>query len=140
MGSLMIGFSVPVFARSRQLRMRDEMAAMERMAEADLAMEQADTDARLIELIAEIERASDLIELYRSEILPQADANVESAFASYRSGGVDFMTLIDARMSANDYEQEYHVLLAEYGIAIVELEMAIGRELTPTRATDGEAR
>lgn len=138
MGSLMIGFSVPVFARSRQLRMRDEMVAMRRMAEADLTMERAETDARLVELTAELRRAAELIALYENEILPQADANVASAFSSYRTGAVDFMTLIDARMSANQFEQELHVLLAEYGIATAEMEMIVGRELFPADRMDRE--
>jgi outer membrane protein TolC len=130
MGSLMIGFSLPVFAGARQLRMRDEASAMESMAEAELALDRALVDAGIAELLAELERSRSLIALYRQEILPQADGNVVSAMSSYRSGAVDFMTLVDARMSANDYEQELHALRAEYGQGIAELEMTIGRELT----------
>jgi outer membrane protein, heavy metal efflux system len=62
-------------------------------------------------------------------VLPQARMTVESSFASYGAGAVDFMTLVDAQMSVGRYEQELHVLLAEYGRGIAELEMTIGREL-----------
>ena len=44
MGSLMFGASLPVFARDRQLKMREEAAAMQLMARADLA--NARRDAR----------------------------------------------------------------------------------------------
>jgi outer membrane protein TolC len=109
--------------------MRDEARAMERMAAADLADMRARVDARIGELLAELERSRRLIALYQGEVLPQGEANVESAFSSYRVGSVDFMTLVDAQMTVNEYEQEYYALLAGYGAGIAELEMAVGREL-----------
>ena len=131
---LMVGFSVPVFASRRQLPMRAEMEAMQRMAEAELAQERAEVTARIRTLVAELERIGALLRMYRSEIMPQARANVESAFASYRSGAVDFMTVVDARMAVNEFEQEVHELIADYGTAISELEMTMGRVLPVTDA------
>lgn len=129
MGSVMLGFSIPVFAKSRQLRMRDEAAAMRGMADAELAEMRSNVDARLNELLAELERTRTLLDLYRSEILPQSRANVQASLSSYRVGKVDFMTLVDAQMTVNEYEQEYFGLMADYGRFIAELEMALGREL-----------
>jgi outer membrane protein TolC len=140
MGGAMLGFTIPIFAPSRQLKMRDEAAAMERMAQADLADMRARVDARIGELIADLARARTLIGLLRDQVLPQAEANVESSFSSYRVGSVDFMTLVDAQMTVNRYEQEYHGLLAEYGTRIAELEMEIGRELPSTIQTLAEVR
>jgi outer membrane protein TolC len=140
MGGAMIGFTIPIFAPSRQLRMRDEAAAMERMARADLADMRAGVAARIGELVADLERARTLIHLYQSRVLPQAEANFESSFSSYRVGSVDFMTLVDAQMTINRYEQEYHGLLAEYGTAVGELEMTVGRELRAEAAILAEAR
>ncbi|MEJ2219169.1 MAG: TolC family protein, partial [Gemmatimonadota bacterium] len=104
MGSALLGFSIPLFAKSRQLRLRDEAAAMKAMAEARLTSDRAQVDARIGELLAELERDRTLVALYRAEILPEADANVESALSSYRVGAVDFMTLVDAQMTANSYK------------------------------------
>lgn len=140
MGSAMIGFSLPLFARSRQLRMRDETAAMEAMARAQLAELRAGVDARIGELLAELERTRTLVDLYRAEVLPQALANVESSFSSYRVGTVDFMTLVDAQMTANEYEQELFGLLAEYGRSVAELETTLGRELPRSSRMMAEAR
>lgn len=139
MGSAMVGFSLPVFAGRRQLKMRQEAAAMERMAEAELDDVVVEIDARIGELLAEIDRARTLMTLYRSEILPQAAAAVQSAFASYRVGAVDFMTLVDAQMSVNRFDRELAELQAEHAQALAELEMTIGRELPSTRLeTRGE--
>jgi outer membrane protein TolC len=140
MGSLMLGFSVPVFAGQRQLQMRREAAAMEEMAEAELADIRAQVDARIGELIAELERARTLIALYRSEVLPQAGVNVSSALSGYRVGAVDFMTLVDAQMTVNEYREEQHALFAEYGRLIAELEMTVGREIPLSNPTLVEQR
>lgn len=129
MGSLMIGASLPVFARSRQLRMRDEAAAMRRMAEAELAAMRATTRGSVAEAYANLVRARNLSELYRTTILPQAEATVASALAAYRVGAVDFMTLLDDRMTVNTYRQELFVLEAAQGKAWAELEMLLGRQL-----------
>lgn len=129
MGSLMIGATLPIFARSRQLRMREEMAAMKRMAEADLASMRAETRGQVSEAFANLSRARRLAALYRTTVIPQAEATVESSLAAYRVGSVDFMTLLDNRMAVNQYRQELIALQAEEGTAWAELEMLLGREL-----------
>jgi outer membrane protein TolC len=131
MGGAMVGFSIPIFAAGRQLKMRDEASAMRHMATADLADMRASVDAEIGELLAELERARTLIDLYETAVIPQAEANVESSFSSYRVGSVDFMTLVDAQMTLNQYEQENYELLAAYGTAVSRLEAAVGRELPP---------
>ena len=78
---------------------------------------------------AALTRARNLATLYRGTIIPQADATVASALAAYRVGAVDFMTLLDDRMTINTYWQELHVLEAEQGKSWAELEMLLGREL-----------
>ena len=136
MGSFMLGASLPVFARDRQFRMREEAAAMTRMAQADLAAMRAETRGKLGEAYASLTRARALSRLYRSTVLPQAEAAVASALAAYRVGGVDFMTLLEGRMTVNEYRQQLHVLEADEGKAWAELEMLIGRELfDPNRAS-----
>ncbi|MHB0948520.1 MAG: TolC family protein [Gemmatimonadaceae bacterium] len=129
MGSLMLGASVPVFARSRQYKLREEADAMRAMARADLAAMQADTRGRLAESYANLVRARNLIALYRTTILPQAEATVASALAAYRVGQVDFMTLLDNRMTVNRFRQELAVLEADEGKAWAELEMLTGTDL-----------
>jgi outer membrane protein TolC len=129
MGSLMLGASIPVYARSRQLRMRDEAAAMRTMAEADLAAMRSDTRGRMAELYADYRGARNLRALYRTTVLPQAEATVTASFAAYRVGDVNLMTLLDNQMTVNRYRQELIKLDAEQGKAIAEMEMLLGREL-----------
>ena len=73
-----------------------------------------------------------MVGLYDAEILPQARATVESALSSYRSGGVDFLTLLDAEVALTRFEAELAVLVAEYGAALSDLEATVGRPLPTT--------
>ena len=129
MGSLMLGASIPVFARDRQLQMRQEAAAMEQMAQSDVAAMRADTRGRIGEAYAGLTRARNLARLYRTTVLPQAEATVASALSAYRVNGVDFMTLLDDQMTVNKYRQDLYALDADQGKAWAELEMLTGREL-----------
>ena len=134
MGSVMLGITVPIFAGRRQLPMRREAEAMEQMSRAELEDLQVQVEARIGELLAELHRARTLVELYHTDVLPQAEADVLSSFSSYRVGTVDFMTLVDAQMTLNRYQQDLYVLLAEYGHMFADLEMTIGRVLPDTGA------
>ena len=129
MGSLMVGASLPIHAKDRQLQMREEANAMHAMATADLAAMRAETRGAVGEAHASLVRARRLAELYRSSVLPQAEATVASSLASYRVGTVNFMTLLDAQMSLNQYRQQLITLEAEEGKAWAELEMLTGRVL-----------
>ncbi len=134
MGSLMVGAALPIWARSRQLAMRDEAGAMRAMAEADLATMRAATRGRVGEVHAELVSVRDLAALYRGSVLPQAEAAAIAALASYRTGAVDFMTVIDDRMTVNRYRQELVALDATQGRAWAELEMLTGRPLLAAAA------
>jgi outer membrane protein TolC len=127
--SLMFGVNLPIFAGSRQLAMRREAEAMREMAASDLEAMRADTRSRVAELYASAERARRLGALYSETILPQAGTAVASALAAYRTGSVDFMTLLDNQMTVNAYRQDLYSLEAQRGQALAELEMLLGRPL-----------
>jgi outer membrane protein TolC len=145
MVSLMAGFSVPIWAGRRQLKMRQETEAMRRGAEAELAAMQAETRGRLGELTAAVRRTRELRTLYQSTILPEAEATVTSTLAAYQAGEVDLPMLLDAQMTVNRYRQQVFQLDAEEGVALAELEMLLGQplfdpELTEPRQPPGDER
>jgi len=129
MGSLMIGASLPIYAKNRQLQLREEANAMSAMAAADLGAMRAETRGAVGEAHASLVRARRLAALYRTSVLPQAEATVTSSLASYRVGTVNFMTLLESQMTLNQYRQELFTLEAEEGKAWAELEMLTGRVL-----------
>ena len=136
MVSLMLGFSVPIWAGRRQFQMRRETEAMRLGAEAELRAMQAGTRAQLGELTAALRRTRSLRALYLTTILPQAEATVNSALSAYQAGEVDLPMLLEARMTVNRYRQQLFQLDAEEGAALAELEMLLGQPLFDPEITD----
>ncbi len=126
MVTLMVGFSIPLWASSRQLPLRREMQATQAAAEARARDLYNETYARLSELRAEAVRARNLSQLYATAILPQARASVDAALASYRVGQVNLMSLLDNQMTVNRYATESVRLLAEYHQATAEIGALLG--------------
>jgi cobalt-zinc-cadmium efflux system outer membrane protein len=138
MGSLMVGASVPIFARRRQLAMREEADAMRAMAEADRAMIAAETGGDVGMAHAELTRTRQLRAIYTGRVLPSARAALQSALSAYRGGTVPFMAVLDAQMALNRYSEELLLLEAEEGEAWAALESFTGANfLTPGVATPG---
>src|ERR1051325_2093526 len=129
MMSLVVGVNLPLFAGSKQLALRRQMAAMREMSQAELANLRNETTARVIETHARAVRDRNLARLYRTSILPQARAAVQASLAGYRVGRVTFMQLIDNQMTVNRYETETYRLIADYHQAVGELEALAGQPL-----------
>jgi len=127
MGGAVLGFSIPVFAGSKQHRARDEAEAERLVALARVSEIRAAVGGEIGRILADLERGRELLQLYDLEILPQARATVASALSSYRSGGVDFLTLLDADLALTRFEVEFASLVAAYGVGVSELEAVIGR-------------
>lgn len=130
--TVMVGFSIPLWSGSRQVPLRREMQAMESAAESMATEVYNETFARLAELRAEAVRASNLLQLYASSILPQARAAVESALSAYRVGGVDYTTLVQNQMTVNRYDIQMVELTADFHRAVAEIQAIVGGDLEVT--------
>jgi outer membrane protein TolC len=135
MGSFMLGFTLPLAAGSRQRQMTAEARAMAAMASADLEDMRTETRGRIGEVHADLLRARRLTQLYRTTLLPELRATATAARASYESGGLDFMTLLDSQMAIIRAEQELIRFEADAGRALAELEMLTATELVDPAST-----
>jgi cobalt-zinc-cadmium efflux system outer membrane protein len=131
--SLMVGASLPLHAGRRQLREREEAAAMVAMARAEVDALRAETLAEVAEAYAHIEHNRHLWVLYSSTILPQADANLASALASYRVGLVDFMTVLDASQALLRFREEVVAVRTEEAKYWARMEALLGAPLLAQR-------
>lgn len=71
-----------------------------------------------------------LADLYKTTVVPQASLSLESSFASYQVGAVDFLTLLDSVITLLDYQLKYYESLTEFQKALAQLEPLVGVELT----------
>lgn len=128
-----VGVSVPLWASRRQLPLRDEMRAVKAMEEAGERDLYNETYAGITEGRADAERARSLSALYRTSVIPQARAAVESALSAYRVGEVDFMTLVQNELTVNRYEIQSVRLAADYQRARARIRALLGEGLEEGR-------
>jgi cobalt-zinc-cadmium efflux system outer membrane protein len=112
--SIMVGVPLPLWRASAQDPLRRQAEAFEAVTQARELELYNETYARLAEHRSAALRALDVHELLRSDVLPQARAAVESGVSAYRVGALDFMAVLESRMTVNRYEIERLRLAAEY--------------------------
>jgi outer membrane protein, heavy metal efflux system len=128
MYALGVTFNLPV-QRQRRHTMVAESSSETTMATEELNSFQNSIDAGISDLLAQLERRRRLAELYKTGIIPQAEQSLESAVIGYRVNKVDFLTLLDSRMTLFNYERELYDSLADYRMKRAQLEALVGKEL-----------
>ncbi len=128
MYSLGLTVNLPV-QRARRHAMVAESSSEVTMAAEELNGLRNTIDAGIADLLAQLERRRRLVELYRTGIIPQAGHSLESATIGYRVNKVDFLTLLDSRVTLFDYERELYESLADYQMKRAQLEALVGKQL-----------
>lgn len=128
MYSLGLTFNLPV-QRSRRQAAVAESNAEARMATEELNSLKNGINEGISDLLAQLERRRKLAELYKTGIIPQARQSLESAVIGYRVNKVDFLTLLDSRVTLFNYEKEYYDSISDYQMKKAQLEAIVGKEL-----------
>jgi outer membrane protein TolC len=128
MYSLGVTFNLPV-QRERRHAMLAEAASEQTMSTAELNDARNAIRSAIADLISQMERRRKLAELYKRGIIPQAEQALESAVIAYRAGKVDFLALLDSRLTLFNYERDYYDSLADYQIRLAQLEATVGADL-----------
>ncbi|MBI5629377.1 MAG: TolC family protein [Elusimicrobia bacterium] len=123
-----LGFSVPLWFW-RPAAMIAEAKAEKEMSEAELRAMEVMTLADLKTARIRVETAQRLSEIFRTTVLPQAEAALRVAEAGYQAEKTSFLDLLDAERSLLNFRLEYYQTLADYQLRLSELERAVGRRL-----------
>jgi outer membrane protein TolC len=127
--SFMVSAPIPIFAGRKQNQGVVEAEAHVEERRAGLNAMVDALDAEIASLRSDLRRSRDQLTLLDDGILPQARAGLSSATASYRVGGVDFLTLLDAQVTLFRHELDYHRLLSDFATSLAALERAVGTEV-----------
>jgi outer membrane protein TolC len=133
MYSLGVTFNLPL-QRERRHALVAESDSEIRMATEELNSLKNGIDSGIADLIAALERRERLVSLYKTGIIPQAEQSLESAVIGYRVNKVDFLTLLDSRITLFNYERELYESQAEYMMSLARLEATIGVDLSTVPA------
>ena len=128
MYALGLTFNLPV-QRERRHAMVAESNSEIAMATEEVKNLQNSINFGISDLLAQLERRRKLAELYKTGIIPQAAQSLESATIGYRVNKVDFLALLDSRVTLFNYERDYFDSLADYQMKRAQLEALVGTEL-----------
>ncbi|TKB11312.1 TolC family protein [Desulforhopalus sp. IMCC35007] len=115
--------------QERRQAMLAESTSETGMAAAELNALKNSISYTINDSIAQLDRRRNLVELYKGGIIPQAEQSLESAVIGYRVSNVDFLTLLDSRITLFTYEREMYDSLAEYMMKLAQLEATVGIDL-----------
>jgi outer membrane protein, heavy metal efflux system len=125
---LTLGARIPLYFWRKQ-RPAVEQAALEgEAAKAGLRARRLDVVAAAERDFIAIHTAEHIITLYRDALVPQAEASRAAALAAYRTGKVDFQTLVTAVIEVLDLRQQYVRAIADHEIALARLRQLIGEQ------------
>lgn len=130
-------FNLP-FQRERRQAMLTESTSETTMSMEELNSLKNSIGYAINDTLAQMERRKKLVELYTGGILPQAEQSLESALISYQVGKVDFLTLLDGRVSLFNYERELYESKAEYMMQLARLEATVGLDFSHLPPASGE--
>lgn len=131
-----VGISVPLWFWKNRAQTRQ---AKERHLAA-----QAEEEARRLNLRAEVSRAyfrlsnaARLVQLYNSDLLPQARQAQESAEQLYVSGQYSLASLLETTATFHNFELAQLRATADYYQAVARLEQLLGRAFRPEASKSG---
>lgn len=122
-----LSLDLPIFDQNRA-----------QIAKAQYALEQAisDRDALAIEIARESRSSYDrartalsVTALYRGELVPLLESNLELSREAYRSGKVSFLSVLETQHQLLQSRAKYVQALRDSATAIIDLEKAAGRPL-----------
>jgi len=128
MYSLGVTFNLPL-QRERRHAMLAESDSGILMATEELNSLKNSIDAGISDLLAKLDKRKKLVSLYKTGIIPQAEQSLESAVIGYRVNKVDFLSLLDSRVTLFNYERELYESQAEYMMKLAQLEATVGTGL-----------
>ena len=98
-------------------------------AEQGFDREQKEALRLLRDQLEKIETTHHHVDLFRDKLVPQARQAFEATRLSYESGKATFLDWISAQRNLRDIEATGREHLADYQVAVAELEAVIGAEL-----------
>jgi outer membrane protein TolC len=123
------GFEVPVLSMLGRIGKIREKHAEKKAAQAASANMKNIVLYEVQKSLAEFESNDRTAKVYRADIVPQAEAAVNSALTEYESGKGNFLMVMEAQRAVTEYRHHYFEALAMREASFAELERMVGADL-----------
>ena len=127
--SLRLAMSLPLYAGRKQNKAVDQRTSELLQKQYALQDEWDKVQAEIATTLADYQRASEQMQLFKTGIIPQARQSVASMLSGYQVNKVDFLNLVRAQITLYDYETEYWQSLSTANQALASLTAAVGGEV-----------
>ena len=123
---LSIGAKIPLYFWRKQTPAVEQAALEKQSAKSALRAARLATLSDLQASIVSIRTQTRIIAMYRDGLIPQSEATMNSARAAYRTGKVDFQTMLSAVTAVLELREGYLRAIADHEIAVAHVERIIG--------------
>ena len=126
--SVNAGINIPIWLGRRKAAV-DEAQAMLVSTKETYENLKNGVEAEIKDLYARLQTAQQTVNLYVQRLIPDAERTLRSALASYQTGILDFLTLLDSLRMLLNFQLAYTKELANYRQQVAGLQRAVGGEL-----------
>ncbi len=126
--SVMVGLNLPIWFGRRRAAVNE---AEEMISANKLAYQNLENNVRseITDLYFQSHTTAKTLDLYEKGLLIQAESSLESAISAYRTGRLDFLSLLDAERMLLQFNLGYVKEQSNYRKQVAALERAVGGEL-----------
>jgi outer membrane protein TolC len=121
-----LGIKIPLYFWRKQTPALEQAALEKESAQAQTYATKLSVLSQTQNQWIAIQTSQRVIKIYRDGLIPQAEATLKSALATYRVGKVDFQTLLSAEIELLRLRQQYYRMVADHEIAIAKIRQIIG--------------
>jgi cobalt-zinc-cadmium efflux system outer membrane protein len=123
---LTVGAKIPLYFWRKQTPAVAQAALEQESARSQLRATRLETLSDLQTAMISIRSQTRIIAMYHDGLIPQAVATMNSARAAYRTGKVDFQTMLSAVMTVLGLREGYFRAIADHEIAVARVRQIIG--------------
>jgi len=127
--TIRLGMSLPLYAGRKQDKAVEQRTSELLQKQYALQDEFGKVQAEIASALADFQRASEQVQLFKTGIIPQARQSVASMLSGYQVNKVDFLNLVQAQITLYDYETQYWKSFSEANQALARLTAAVGEEV-----------
>lgn len=129
--TLLFGVSLPLPFRDRNQGGIARAASERRIAEAELGALRNRVLAEVESAYRSYEAAREQVRTFQDELLGPADESQQIALVAYQEGATELLPLLEAQRTEAAVRQSYFATLLDYHGSLIDLELAVGREIRP---------
>lgn len=132
--------TLPWLNRRKNNAMAAEATARATEQDAELAELRVTAFGQIQDALVEAEAAQKFALLYQDQLLPQAEATLQSSVIAYENDKTDFLNLLDSQMTVIDADLAWVQSVKDFDTRLADLELATGAPLDPIRQPAPEVK